>query len=257
MAFDLPIPITSLALAGVVPAALRDVRAGFDFAASLGVRTVQLDATHPETRPRSLDRSARRDLAAAIRRAGLGFSGIDLWIPPDHFTAPEHADRAAAALLSAAELARALADLTGGDAIVATILPNDAPSRLRAELAGNSESLGVRTADHAWPPADPPPGSAPEAWAIGIDPVMAFAAPLMTPARAVSVHAARVATVRLTDADGRGPVEVGRGRLDLTALWGALVTLPRPIPLVIDARRLPDPLAAAKAAADALADLLP
>ena len=79
----------------------------------------------------------------------------------------------------------------------------------------------------------------------------------MTPARAVSVHAPRVATVRLTDADGRGPVEVGRGRLDITALWAAMVTLPRPIPLVIDARRLPDPLAAAQAAIDALAGLRP
>src|SRR5690606_13026801 len=99
-AFD---PLRDLAPAALSIAGVRDdpalkgagPRAPIEAAAKAGFRAVALDASAAGLRPRDLDRSARRDLAALLRRLELAFAGLDLWIPPEHFASPEHADRAA------------------------------------------------------------------------------------------------------------------------------------------------------------------
>lgn len=248
---NLPMPTLSLALAGLVPGVARDVRAGLDLARSLGVRAVQLDATFQETRPRLLDRSARRDLGASLRRADVSLSGFDLWIPPEHFVDPAHADRALGAARGAGELASELAALSGGTPIVSLALPvGDEGDGVAREVASMGEALGVRFADHAWPTREG------EAHSVGLDPALVLmSAPTTTPGKAVSAHAGRVASVRLTDAGPSGRVAVGRGRLDVLSLWGAMVTLTPPPPLVIDVRTLADPADGAERAARAVQDL--
>lgn len=123
---DFSLPPPSLALTGVrsalqaaasndarhAPSPADTFRASLDLAVAIGFRAVQLDATAAGLRPRDLDRSARRDLAATLRRAELTCAGIDLLIPPQHFTDPTHADRAAEALFAAIDLAADLGTLT-------------------------------------------------------------------------------------------------------------------------------------------------
>ena len=74
----------SLSLAGLTPreGVAMEPRAAIEWAAGLGYRAVQLDGAAAGVRARDLDRSGRRDLAALLRRLQLGFSGLDLWIPP-------------------------------------------------------------------------------------------------------------------------------------------------------------------------------
>ncbi|MEZ6163399.1 MAG: hypothetical protein R3B67_03075 [Phycisphaerales bacterium] len=59
--------------------------------ATLGHRAVALDVTVPELRPRNLSRSARRDLAALLRKAELELAGLDLWIRPSTSRIPQAA----------------------------------------------------------------------------------------------------------------------------------------------------------------------
>ena len=80
------------------------------FVASHGVRSIQLDVTMPEVRPRDLDRSGRRDLAALLRRCGLSISGLDLFIPPEHFSDAASEERAVGAAGHASGM---LAELAG------------------------------------------------------------------------------------------------------------------------------------------------
>jgi hypothetical protein len=89
------------------------LREQLSLARSIGFRAAQLDGTAAGLRARELDRSARRELAALIRRAELGFSGIDLWIPSAHFAEQSSADRAVAATVGALELCADLTRLVG------------------------------------------------------------------------------------------------------------------------------------------------
>src|SRR5688572_964638 len=86
-------------------------RVAFDRLRSMEFRSVQLSATHPGLRPRELDKSARRDLLATLRRNELEPSGIHLWIPSADFDDPKKADRALSAALNTIELA---VDMRGG-----------------------------------------------------------------------------------------------------------------------------------------------
>ena len=76
-------------------------RSVFDRLSELGYRYVQLSAAQPGLRPRELDKSARRDLLATLRRREMSPAGVDLWIPPDHFLASATVDRAAEAVVEA------------------------------------------------------------------------------------------------------------------------------------------------------------
>lgn len=144
----------SVALAGL-PGVGVGVRAAVEALAAAPVRAVQLDLTSPDLRPRDLGRSARRDLAALLRRVELACSGFDLFIPPDHFTDPAHADRAAGACLAAADLAGELAGIAsaaGGPTIHPVIslrLPAAIPAGTRDAIERSAERAGVRLANFA------------------------------------------------------------------------------------------------------------
>lgn len=121
-----------------------------------GVRGVQLSATQPGLRPRTLDGSARRELRARLKRLELTLSGLDLWIPPEHFTEPANVDRAAAAAEAAVVLA---ADL--GRVPVSMTLPADAAaSALAAQalshLLARALHHGVTLVDFQTPPGSHP-----------------------------------------------------------------------------------------------------
>lgn len=210
----------SLALTGLSgpDASTAEPRGLIDLAASLGYRAVQLDAAMPGLRPRDLDRSARRDLAAILRRHELAFSGLDLWIPPDHFINPGTSDRASDAVRQAVELAAELSGLVpslgSGRAgrVVSLILPAKLDAALHDDLASAATSHGVMIADHAWPPRQPPaaPGSP---VGVGIDPAAIILAG-HDPSKEVGRLAGPPASARLTDLASQGRVPPGEGSLD-------------------------------------------
>ncbi|MFT3684963.1 MAG: hypothetical protein QM783_08570 [Phycisphaerales bacterium] len=85
---------------------------------------MQLDGTVAGMRARELDRSARRDVAATLKREGAAFSGIDLWVPERHFVEAAHVDRAVRAVSEACGLAGEVARLTeAGGVTVCVTLP--------------------------------------------------------------------------------------------------------------------------------------
>ncbi|MEM7756072.1 MAG: hypothetical protein AAF297_10600, partial [Planctomycetota bacterium] len=87
---NVPLPSVAVSALPALPAS----KAAIGAVSAMGARAIQLDATRAGLRPRDLERSARRDLAATMRREELAFSGVDLWIPPHHFVDPDRADRA-------------------------------------------------------------------------------------------------------------------------------------------------------------------
>ena len=235
-----------LALAGT-PTLERGTRAALDWASSGLVPIVHLDAAAPDCRPRGLDASARRDLAAAIRRRGLACSGLDMWVPSRHFADPAHQDRAVAAVLGAIELAAELADKagTGAPGVVSVHIGNAA---VRADLLKGAQDHGVVLADHAWPSAEQTGDGPPD---LGVDP----AGVLMgggDPAPAVLAAGPRLASVRLSDCGSEGRTAVGEGRLDTMSLLAALDASSYSGTLLIDLRGLGDADAALTKALDVL-----
>ena len=229
-------------------------RAGVERVAGLGFRAVQLDATLPGLRPRDLDRSARRDLAALLRRRELIAAGLDLFIPRRHFSDPEHQDRAMAATLAAIELA---ADL--GRVPVSLTLPLPAEGEHDAvthPLIAAADVAGVVLAVHAEDRLDDL-----AAWlgrvdqptfAAGLDP-----AGVLTrggdPAAAASRFGSRLAAARLADVEADGDLRcpVGEGGLDVMSYRVALDLAGgggRNGPVVLDLRGLVDPASAAMTA---------
>jgi sugar phosphate isomerase/epimerase len=238
-------PPLSLALASLRPPPGGDPRAPVEWAAGEGFRHVTLDASAPGLRPRELDRSARRDLAALLRRLELGLAGIDLWIPTAHYTDPAHADRAAGAITGALDLAADLAGLAGGDAVVSLSLPREnLPATLRDTLISHADSRHATLADHAWPPAESPTH---DALGVGLDPALVLLAG-DNPAKAAARLGARLAVARLSDASEVARVEPGsrEGRLNDLAFVVALQTVKHSRPLVLDTRGLPSPADSAR-----------
>lgn len=240
---------------GVDAGAPDELRATLALARQAGFRAIQLNAAATGLRPRDLDRSARRDLAAALRRAELGFSGLDLWIPPEHFLRGEHMDRAVAAVAAALSLASDLATLAvgvGGPAIaggaapgrvLSVILPKDIQPAALADLAREADAAGVRLADHAWP-ARPAAAAGPRP-AIGLDPAAALMGGGDPVAGALAAGAA-LATARLSDATSAGRTAPGApgGRLDLMAYAVSLQAAGYTAPVVADLRGVRDQPAA-------------
>jgi sugar phosphate isomerase/epimerase len=241
-----PRPPLSVSLAGLSARAdapwAGSARAPIEWAASGGFRAVRLDAA--ALRARDLDRSARRDLAALLKRLSLGCQGLDLWIPPGHFTDAANADRAVQAAISAAELAADLRALLGASGVVtlALTLPEKGAESAIATLAERAATFGVTLADHAFPLSEPSgmlarqPGSA---VGIGIDP----AAVLMgggDPAAESSRAGRLLAAARLSDASALGRVAPGEGRLDELAYLVALSTAGYRGDIALDLRSLPE-----------------
>lgn len=238
----------SLALASLrAPSTATDPRAPFEWAANTGFRWVTLDASAPGLRPRELDRSARRDLAALLRRLELGLLGLDMWIPAAHFTDPAHTDRAVTATTAAIDLAADLAGLTGGHRIVSlTLLREDLSPTLRSTLAAHADARQAVLADHTWPPVDDAPIGP---LGVGLDPAAVLLAG-DNPAKAAARLGDRLTLARLSDASEITRVEPGssQGRLNDLAYTVALSTAKYTRPLVLDTRGLTDPAEAARRA---------
>ena len=273
MSFPAPIPL-SLALVGFTPAGVSGLRSQIERAASLGFRAVTLNAAAPDARPRDLGRSARRDLAALIRRHSMTSGGVDLWLPPEHLVQPAQAERALEALLDAVDFAADLAELTSGRAVVSTLLLSPDHAGVEAALGHlrlRAASRSTRIADHRWPrrppagtdgAAPPAPEESPDSpIGIGLDPAHMFLTegPLSDPGAAASRHAPRVFSARLSDANGSGRCPIGTpsgGRLDVLAYTVALATAGYKGSLAADVRGLRDPEAGARAALAAVAPVL-
>ncbi len=221
---------------GVTP----EPRALIEWAKADGIRGVVLDGTLATMRARELDRSARRDLAALLRRLGLTLGGIDLWIPPRHFAEGAFVDRATAAVLGTTELAGELSDLLGqsrGSTTVSLELPGelhqDTVRMLKADLQ-------ARVVDHR---VGAVPGGP---TGVGVDP----AAVLMAgsdPADVMMRLAGREPSGRLSDAGSVGRCAVGAGRLDVRgyAMASAAAGAGR---VILDLRGLEDANAARESA---------
>ncbi|MFM9996692.1 MAG: sugar phosphate isomerase/epimerase family protein [Phycisphaerales bacterium] len=239
------LPPLSVSLAGLDREADRPwsagARAAIEWAAELGFRRVQLDATAPGVRPRELDRSGRRDLAALLRRLGLSLSGIDLLIPSADFADPARGELAMSATLGAIEMAAEMATLAGqaGGGRVSIVLPANAREETLAAVRDQASACGVLVADLALPPRETSHEGDPIG--VGLDP----AALLLSgadPAAAASRGGRRIVAARLTDADAAARVAPGSrgGRLDRLAYVAALEAAGYRGPLVLDLRGLKD-----------------
>lgn len=227
----------SVALAGLTaPVAMREQIA---WAAATGFRAVQLNAAAPGARPRDLDRSARRDLAAVLRRSELTLSGVDLWIPPAHFSDPARNDKAVGAVMDALAFASEVAALCAGRPTVSLNLPSnrEGARSVVAAMAVRCQEVGARIADHTWPPdaeLDPetPVG-------VGLDPAAVFLSGAeRAPEEEILRLGPRLASVRLTDLASTGRVVPGAGRLDLLSYLVSAISAPEGQPLVLDLQGL-------------------
>lgn len=232
----------SLSLAGIKPGPDApwggSLRSQLAWAAALGYRAVQIDLALPGLRPRELDRSARLDLGAVVRRSGLTLSGVDLWIPKAHFVSGVHAERAIDAVRQALELAGELARMGSAPVPVCGELGPEA-AEARGAIAKAAERAGVVYADHAWPVAGAVGGPG-----VGIDPA-AVIAHGADPVQAVLGLADVPVAARLSDLSSVGRVPPGEGRLDVLAYSVALRTRGFVAPIVVDLRGLVEPAAVA------------
>lgn len=207
------------------------IKAALDQVASLRLRHVQIAATMSGLRPRDLDRTARRDLLAALRRRELSLSGLDAWIPSEHFADSSLADRAVGATVEIIALA---ADL--GRVPVSLVMP--ASSEAAAAISEAALHAGVSLADHA---IDAPPR---EGMGVGIDPA-AHLSHNKDPVAAVHAASRRLVAARLVDllrSGLRGPIGSSHeGRLNVQEYRIALSVNEHQRPVIIDARQWSDP----------------
>jgi len=180
---------------------------------SAGARAVQLDAAMPGLRPRELSGGERRGLAAFVARSGAAVSGVDLFIPPEHFTSAAHVDRAVGALADAIGFASDL-----GRVVVGTRLPAEAAPDVVKEIEHAAARSGVVVADHVFPPRAMGDGAFLQ---VGIDAASALLGAQSIEAVILSL-ARPPAAARLTDVGPTGPVAPGAGRLDVLAFVSAL-----------------------------------
>jgi len=194
-----------------------------------------MTATQVYQRPGVLVRTARRDLKAALRRADLLCSGLDCFIPTEHFLASETADRAVHAVVSAIGLAEDL-----GRIPVCLNLPTEEDLKKAAghvvgeAIAAAADRCGIEVADHTIPVATR------EGIGVGIDPA-AYIAVGEAPDEAIMKHAGSIVSCRLSDlltTGMRGPIGLRtEGRLDVLRYKVALSVAGYQRPIVIDARQ--------------------
>jgi len=216
-------------------------REAIAWAASAQFSVVQLDASVPGVRPRELDRSGRRDLAAILKRSGLRLSGLDLWIPPPHFVSDRDLDRAVEAVRGALEMASELAGLVPGSAsVVALTLPASVSMGVVSALGSAAGRVGAVLADHAWPVRTPAVAHV----GVGIDPAAVILAGAKPGAGVLGLPATPVAA-RWSDLAATGRVEPGHGSLDCLEYSVALHTKGFSGAMVVDLRGLADQAKAA------------
>lgn len=228
-----PVACSLRGLAAHALAPATSARELLDWLARAGANAAVLDATHPELRPRSLDRSARRDLAATLRRAQLSLAGIDIFVPAAHLAEPASADRALAAILGAIDLAGELRG-TGASFIpvVAFDLPDEPVPGAVASIALAAERAGVAAATLTGK-------HAPLRKALDLD---ALADTGASPAAVVGA----LTTPDLDQVRWGGPRP--ERRVDLIAARAALAVRPPPVGVVVDLSRAADPAHALPAA---------
>ncbi|MGP1347050.1 MAG: hypothetical protein ACTS3F_10345 [Phycisphaerales bacterium] len=227
------------------------IRSALEWAGRTGFEFVGIDAADARTRPRLLDRSARRDLASAMRRAELSLGCVELWIPAEHVDDAARADRAVAALLGGVELAGELAALAGGRACFVTALRSgggrsdadgdedglSAGARAALELVeARAGALGVEVGEAGWPMLA---GEAGSPVGVAVDPASIIAGGGDPVGGLSGAHGAgRLRAVRLNDLGRRGRVAVaGRGeggRLDAEAFVMTAAALNVTHPLMLD-----------------------
>lgn len=267
---SMPFPPLSLALSGLPRTGPDALRHHLALASKLGYRSVQLDASVAGLRARDLDRSARRDLAALLRRSELNCTGLDLWIPPEHFVSADHTDRAVSALCATLELAADLARLSlsavvstarrGDLGSVSVTLPKDLTTAVRRTFEERAATCGVLIADHAWPAKLDVSHESPIG--IGLDPAMLLLAgddPVKWASRLAGDKQAqreslpRLVTARATSASSVSRVSLGaRGsRLETISYGISLITGGYDQAVVVDVRGVPDPEQAAQEAVEA------
>ncbi|MEY2716332.1 MAG: hypothetical protein RIT24_2675 [Planctomycetota bacterium] len=214
-----------------------DTRAALEWLGAAGYRGVQLSATDPETRPRELSMSARRDLAATMTRLELTCSGIDLFIPPAHFADATHMGRA----FEAAEAAIEFAGMLGRVPVTMPLAPKDSCDFLSAMTAVASRH-GVDLLLPIVEASELEMLSPPCAASIDCAAVLAAGG---DPSALVFRAQARLGGLRLVDLGRTGlraPIlEPRESRLDALALRIALDTVVFARSPVVDARQWTDP----------------
>jgi sugar phosphate isomerase/epimerase len=243
----------SLGLAGAEPGPgvdADDPRGLLSWAASQGLPAVSLNVAAPGFRPRELDRSARRDLAATLRRLGLRVGGLDLWIPPEHFADPAKVDRAVEAVRGAVGLSADLASAVGDSRrpVVSVGIAPSAPLEVVRGLDSAGERAGVLIADHTWPRPDGRPDDLASLGA-GIDPAAVLAGG-GDPVASINTPRPRLHAARLSDLGAGGRLWPGaRGaRLPLDAYAAGLIVAGVSAPVTLDLRGLRDQAAGIAAA---------
>ncbi|HWB19142.1 MAG TPA: hypothetical protein VG711_02495 [Phycisphaerales bacterium] len=239
-------------LAPTIAALGDDVRESLSRLSSAGFRHAQLSSLQAGTRPKDLDQSGRRDLAATLKRLELTAAGVDCWVPTEHFVDPERVDRAVAAVCGAIELASDLGRVAvslcfparkseGGSNSASNGVDNDAGLSSVVSAIGNyAAKYGVKIADFGLPVHN---------WemsgviGVGID-VAAAIANGDDPVKVVHGHAAHLVSVRVSDMHRngmRGPIgDQSAGRLGVLELRVAVMMAIGVQPVVLDARQWPD-----------------
>lgn len=224
----MPVPL-SLSIASISSDPRESISLASALMSSLGEPRVHLDATFPGLRPRELDRSARRDLASILKRAGVLATGIDLFLPPAHLADASHVDRAVQAILDAVELISDLAALGSIDAgVLCLALPPRPLANAMQAIASAALERSLAIADFSL--AAPP--DIPASIARGVDCAQAIAAG-HDPATLV---ARGVAAIRLCDWDGSKRVPIGKGRLDVQSTVASASVAAPAAPVVVDLR---------------------
>ena len=246
----LGLPEISISAAGFI-ARGPSPKAAIEEICAMGVRGITLDASASDFRPRALTRSARRDLGASLRRRELEFTGLDLWIPPEHFVEGANVFRAIEAVGLAAELSSEMATLVGGRSkpTVSIMLPTEMNPTDRLAIGANAQRVGAIIADHQPEQVEHVAGIS-----IGVDPAVV----LMTgnsPGKAVTHAGEHLASVRLNDVNAMGRCVVGApgGKLDVKGYAGALIVAEQEW-ITLDVREMPEPIAAYQHARQAWAE---
>lgn len=222
----------SISLAGLTPesGAWPGPRDAIEWVSTSGIRAIQLDAAMPGLRPRELDSSARKGVVSLLKRLELAFTGVDLWIPPEHFVRPDTQQRAVDAVDAALAFANDLKGLEVPPTVSLRFPEEGGGWKVHLETA--AAKIGVMIADHA---AGAPATNAASAIGAGVDPAAELERG-RDPASVVARLGIGLVSARLSDYGSMKRTTVGRGSLDLMAYGAALATIQFARPLVLDVR---------------------
>lgn len=224
--------------------ALGEPQAALEWLARMGFGAVQLSASQAGLRPRELDASARRGVRERLRRLELAPSGIDLWIPVEHFAAADTVSRA----IDAFAATIAFAEFLGRIGVSCVLPAPESAPEARRSVIEEAARRGVRLADFAeGAKAEGPVGA-------GVDQSRCRAASRST-VEAIACAGASLAAVRIgsTSADGRSaPIEPGSmAAFELAEIRLAIEVGGAHLTPVADARSWPDPPAGLASTIDA------